>query len=235
MNRFSLITSLPPNRRRYDTAAADLDGTLLTTNSSFKYFVCLSREAGSRFRTGLLYLVAPAVYITYKFLSESAGIKILIYISLAGLKEEKVRQVAERVLTSMYAAHVRRDSWELFTEGMGRREVVTANPTVMVRDFAQRYLGAGCLGTRLVVNDKTGKYTGRVEGCVLVGPRKKEAVEQAFGTDQKPDLGLGDRETDHDFMALCQDAYMVPANKKAPRVSEAEQLARVEAAAQQSN
>lgn len=99
MSKFSLITNLPPNRPRYHTAAADLDGTLLTTNSSFKYFVRLSREAGSRFRTGLLYLVAPAVYITYKFFSESAGIKILIYVSVAGLKEENVRRVAERALT----------------------------------------------------------------------------------------------------------------------------------------
>jgi glycerol-3-phosphate acyltransferase len=103
----------------------------------------------------------------------------------------------------MYAEHVRRDSWELFTEGTGRRVVVTANPTVMVKDFAQRFLGAECLGTRLVVNDRTGKFTGQVEGGVLVGHRKKEAVQSSFGN-FNPDVGLGDRETDHEFMALCQ-------------------------------
>jgi glycerol-3-phosphate acyltransferase len=99
MTSFPPITALPSIRPRFETAAADLDGTLLTTNSSFKYFVRLSQAAGSCVRSMLLYLAAPAVYITYKFFSESAGIKILIYISLAGLKEDQVRRVAANVLT----------------------------------------------------------------------------------------------------------------------------------------
>lgn len=86
--------------------------------------------------------------------------------------------------------------------------VVTANPTVMVADFVREYLGAECVGTELEVNSRTGRFTGRVKGGVLVGPKKREAVKRVFGAEM-PDLGLGDRETDHDFMALCKVPYCV--------------------------
>lgn len=38
---------------------------------------------------------------------------------------------------------------------------------------------------------------------VLVGDHKKAAIEKEFGTNL-PDVGLGDRETDHNFMSLCK-------------------------------
>lgn len=98
---------------------------------------------------------------------------------------------------------MRKDSWELFNRCTGRKVVVTANPTVMVADFVREYLGAECVGTELEVNSRTNRFTGRVKGGVLVGPKKREAVKRVFGAEM-PDLGLGDRETDHDFMALCK-------------------------------
>ncbi|KAJ3685790.1 hypothetical protein LUZ61_014954 [Rhynchospora tenuis] len=218
MNKFPPITSLPPTKRPcHVTAAADLDGTLLTTRSSFPYFFVLCLEAGSLFRAALLLLVAPAILFTYILLSESAAIQILIFVSLAGLKVRDVELAARAVVPRFYGAYVRKDSWELFNACTGRRVVVTANPTVMVADFVREYLGAECVGTELEVDSRTGRFTGRVKGGVLVGHKKKEAVERVFG-DEMPDLGLGDRETDHDFMALCKEAYMVPKDKKAASV-----------------
>lgn len=83
--------------------------------------------------------------------------------------------------------------------------MVTANPTVMVETFCKDYLGAEkVLGTEIEVNLKTKKATGFVKKPgVLVGKWKKIAVVKEFG-DEVPDIGIGDRESDHDFMSVCK-------------------------------
>jgi hypothetical protein len=48
-----------------------------------------------------------------------------------------------------------------------------------------------------------GRATGMVEGGVLVGRRKAEALREMF--DGAPDVGLGDSSSDdHPFMAICK-------------------------------
>ena len=60
------------------------------------------------------------------------------------------------------------------------------------------------LGTEIEVNNKTKRATGFVkEPGVLVGKWKKIAILKEFG-DERPDLGLGDRNSDHDFMSVCK-------------------------------
>lgn len=103
-----------------------------------------------------------------------------------------------------YAADVRRESFEVFDK-CKRKVVVTANPTVMVEAFVKDYLGGDkVLGTEIEVNPKTKKATGFVKKPgVLVGELKRLAILKEFG-DDSPDIGLGDRETDHDFMSICK-------------------------------
>lgn len=91
-----------------------------------------------------------------------------------------------------------------------RKVVVTANPTVMVEHFVKEYLGGDkVLGTEIEVNPKTKRATGFVKKPgVLVGDLKRLAVVKEFG-EEMPDLGIGDRHSDHDFMAICKvcDSY----------------------------
>ncbi|XP_072979912.1 glycerol-3-phosphate 2-O-acyltransferase 4-like [Typha angustifolia] len=224
--RFRPISDFDPTGRVLRGAAADLDGTLLVSRSSFPYFFLLAVKAGGFLRGLLLLLLSPVILLLYRLVSEPAAIELLIFTSIAGMRHRDLELAAAGVLSRFYAADVREELWRAFTGCEGRRLVVTANPTVMVEDFVTRYLGAGTevAGTELEVHEGMGRLTGRVTGPgVLVGVKKKEALERSFG-EEVPDLGLGDRESDHDFMAICKEAYMVPPNPRAPCVPP-EQLA----------
>ncbi|CAM6045434.1 unnamed protein product [Sphagnum compactum] len=211
--------------REAQTIVSDLDGTLLRSRSSFPYFMLIAFEAGSPLRAAILLLLSPLAWLVYNFVSESVGIKILIFVSFAGLKVSAIESVARGVLPKFYLEDMHSGSYSLFV-ACGRRYVVTANPRIMVEPFLKEYLDVeAVMGTEIQATSggfATGFVAAESSG-VLVGMNKRSAVKNLFA-DDTPDIGLGDRESDYPFMSICKEAYIVPSNEAVERVPKNEYL-----------
>ncbi|RLM98966.1 glycerol-3-phosphate 2-O-acyltransferase 6 [Panicum miliaceum] len=200
--RFNPVEQCACEGRSRQAVAADLDSTLLLSRSAFPYYLLIALEAGGPLRAAAVLLSVPLVYLTYVAMSEPLAVRALLYVAVAGFRAADVEAAARSVLPRFYAGDVHPEGWRVF-RSFGRRCVVTASPRVMVEPFAKAFLGADVvIGTELEVS----------EDGVLVGEHKRRAVEREFG-DAVPDVGMGDRESDFNFMSVCKEAYIVTRQK----------------------
>ncbi len=202
---FDVVENCRQDGRETQTVVSDLDGTLLRSRSSFPYFMLIALEAGSPLRALVLLLLSPLVWLVYNFVSESVGIKMLIFFSFAGLRLSAIESAARGVLPKFYLEDMHSVSYRLFI-ACGRRYIVTANPRIMVEPFLKEYLDVeAVMGTEIQATSG-GYATGFVASSssgVLVGMNKRSAVKNFFAN-ETPDIGLGDRESDYPFMSICK-------------------------------
>jgi hypothetical protein len=200
---FDVVENCRQDGRETQTVVSDLDGTLLRSRSSFPYFMLIALEAGSPLRALVLLLLSPLVWLVYNFVSESVGIKMLIFFSFAGLRLSAIESAARGVLPKFYLEDMHSVSYRVFI-ACGRRYVVTANPRIMVEPFLKEYLDVeAVMGTEIQATSG-GYATGFVASSgVLVGMNKRSAVKNFFAN-ETPDIGLGDRESDYPFMSICK-------------------------------
>lgn len=83
---FPTVSKCSSYGRENHTAVADLDGTLLRSRSSFAYFALIAFEAGGVLRLLFLLLATPLAGLLYYFISESAGIQVIILSSFFFLR-----------------------------------------------------------------------------------------------------------------------------------------------------
>ncbi|KAK4367481.1 hypothetical protein RND71_011273 [Anisodus tanguticus] len=185
-----------------------MDGTLLVGRSSFPYFALVAFEVGGIFRLLFLVLASPLAGLLYYFISESAGIRVLIFATFVGMKVSDIESVARAVLPKFYSSDLHPETWRVFSS-CGKRCVLTANPRIMVEAFLKEYLGVDMvIGTEICTYK--GRATGFVNGPeILVGENKAKALQKAFGSKSAPHIGIGDRNTDFPFMNLCKESYIV--------------------------
>ncbi|KAL6187403.1 hypothetical protein ACLB2K_038802 [Fragaria x ananassa] len=199
---FPTVDKCSSNGRENHTVVADMDGTLLRGRSSFPYFALIAFEVGGILRLLFLLLVSPLAGLLYYFVSESAGIQVLIFATFAGVRVSEIESVARAVLPKFYSSDIHPESWRVLS-ACEKRCILTANPRIMVEAFCKDFLGfETVLGTEIATYK--GKATGFVSPPgVLVAEKKADALTKAFG-DVQPEIGLGDRLTDIPFMALCK-------------------------------
>ncbi|KAJ8640818.1 hypothetical protein MRB53_017512 [Persea americana] len=164
-SRFPTIDRCASIGRENHTVIADMDGTLLRGRDSFPYFALVAFEVGGgggcALRLLFLLLASPLAGTLYYFVSsESAGIQVLIFATMAGMKVRDIESVARAVLPKFYSTDLHPESWHLFSS-CGKRCVLTANPKIMVEAFLKDYLGA-----YMVVGTEIETYKGRATGLV---------------------------------------------------------------------
>ncbi|CAI9752674.1 unnamed protein product [Fraxinus pennsylvanica] len=216
-SKFRNINQCESEGREKHTVVADMDGTLLIGRSSFPYFALVAFEVGGILRLLFLLLASPLAGLLYYFISESAGIRVLIFATFAGMKVSSIESVARAVLPKFYSSDLHPETWRVFSS-CGRKCVLTANPRIMVEASLKEYLGAD-----LVIGTDIATFKGRATGLVaspgiLVGKNKADALRKAFGN-TAPEIGLGDRKTDFPFMEICKESYIVPSKPEVEPVS----------------
>ncbi|XP_039045546.1 glycerol-3-phosphate 2-O-acyltransferase 6-like [Hibiscus syriacus] len=177
--RFEPISKCRIEGRSNEKVGADFNGTLLVSPNPLLYFMLIALEAGGLTRAHVLLASLQFVYLPNLFISESAANKAFLFICFAGLKIGNIELVSS----------CRSSIPRMFIPRPGE---------IMVESFAKAVLGADkVIGTELHVT-KSGRATGfTMKPGILAGEHKRDATSL-------PDFGLGDRETDHDFMSLCK-------------------------------
>ncbi|MCD7461697.1 CAAX geranylgeranyltransferase alpha subunit [Datura stramonium] len=214
---FPMVEKCTSEGREKDTVVADLDGTLLRSRTSFPYFALVAFDVGGVLRLLFLLLASPLAGILYYFISESAGIQVIIFATFVGIRVSDIESAARVVLPKFYSEDLHPESWRVFSS-CGKRCILTATPRIMVEPFLKDYLGAN-----IVLGTEIETYKGRATGFVrspgvLVGRNKVDFLRRTFG-ETKPEIGLGDRDTDVPFMTLCKERYYVPPKPKVEALS----------------
>ncbi|GLJ40936.1 hypothetical protein SUGI_0846880 [Cryptomeria japonica] len=201
--------------RETQSVVSDFEGTLLYRKNAFSYFMLVAFEASGLLRFALLLLSWPVYAVLYYFISEALGLKVLIFVGLAGLKVSEIESAGRAVLPKFYMDDLNCDTWRVFSS-FGRKVVVTSSPRVMVESFLKRHVRAEeVIGTEIDVN-RYGRATGfvKVPGHLLVGVHKRIAVKALFG-DSMPNVGLGrENMPERSFMALCEESYSAPVTER---------------------
>uniref|UniRef100_A0A0D9W114 Phospholipid/glycerol acyltransferase domain-containing protein n=1 Tax=Leersia perrieri TaxID=77586 RepID=A0A0D9W114_9ORYZ len=194
------------------TAAADVtvckvEGGLLTSPSTFPYFMLVALEAGGLLRGLILLILYPIL-----LLGHDHAIKVMAMVSFAGIRKDGFR-LGTAVMPKLFLDDVSEEVFEAATAMAGdrrRRRVVcvTAMPREMVEPFLKEYLAVDAV-VAPEMRTIRGYYTGLMEddGEVM----KRVDMDEVIGGDDRVVVvgiaGIG-RSFHQLFQNYCKEVYV---------------------------
>lgn len=204
-------TTTTTSRRRGQCSSggsvlSELEGVLLNDSDPFPYFMLVAFEASGLIRFALLLLLWPLVKLLGMLGFDELGLRIMIFVAVAGVRESEVEAVARAVLPKFYMEDVNMAAWNVYSS-YDRRVVVTVCPRLMVERFVKDHLRADeVVGCELEVN-RSGVATGFLKSTPGSGSLSTR-VREIFGADQ-PDAGLA-KPRSSSLLSLCKEQYTTP-------------------------
>lgn len=190
-----------------ESVVAELEGSLLKDPDPYSYFLLAAFEASGVLRFAVLLMLWPVIRLLGMLGMEDAGLKLMIFVAVAGVRESEIQSVARAVLPKFYMDEISLEAWKVFSSH-DKRVVVTKTPRIMVERFVKEHLRADeVLGSELVVN-RFGYATGFVSGDTRP---LSDRVAKLF-VDEPPSLGLA-RPTGasgSSFLSLCKEQLHPP-------------------------
>ncbi|XP_042475828.1 glycerol-3-phosphate acyltransferase 5-like [Macadamia integrifolia] len=194
------------SREQMESVVSELEGTLLKDSNPFSYFMLVAFEASGLIRFALLLLFWPVICLLDMIGMGDVGLKLTIFVAVAGVRESDIESVARAVLPKFYMDELDMEAWRVFSS-YDKRVVVTKTPRVMVEKFVKEHLRADeVIGSELVVNrfgfatgfvssDEDGSFSDRIK---------------ALFSGEKPSLGLGRPTASPSFPSVCKEQLHPP-------------------------
>lgn len=184
------------------SVVSELEGTLLKDIDSFPYFMLVAFEASGLIRFNLLLLVWPVIRLLELLGMNDMGLKLTIFVAVAGVREPEIESVARAVLPKFYMDDIDMNAWKVFSS-YDKRVVVTKSPRIMVERFVKEHLRADeVIGSELVVN-RFGYATGFIRNDIDSSSITTRVKALFKGI--SPSLGLGRRGASGlSFLSLCK-------------------------------
>jgi glycerol-3-phosphate acyltransferase len=127
------------------------------------------------------------------------GLKLMVFVAIAGVSESEIESVARAVLPKFYLDDIDMEAWKVFSS-YDKRVVVTKMPRIMAERFVKEHLRADeVIGSELVIS-RFGFATGFVKGNII-DSYISSRVAKLF-IDEKPCLGQG--RVTSSFLSLCK-------------------------------
>lgn len=183
------------------SVVSELEGTLLKDWDPFSYFMLVAFEASGLIRFALLLILWPLIRVLEMVGMGEAGLKLMVFVAVAGVPESEIETVARSVLPKFMMDDLDMDAWEVFSS-YDKRVVVSRMPKIMVERFVKEHLRADeVIGTQLCVN-RFGFATGLVEADSFTTIYRR--VAELFNKDA-PALGMGrPTASTSSFLQLCK-------------------------------